>query len=310
MTPNILIVEDTEYDRILYKEYLDDSKFTFDELDDGDQVMIFLENNQPDLILLDWQMPRKSGLETLKLLKETHYSVEIPVIIITGLNDEKVLEKAFSYGGTDFLYKPVSRSELNSRVSSALNLSNAKKKLIEQNQIISNQKKELEKNFKLQEELNLLKQKGLQEMIKKTKSTMMTLEMKTTKVNNKLNEILKLTTQALDEVKKENIEQSTLLMNKIKRQIQRLQSDEENMEELKSIFESFDPNFISNLTSHNSKLTPLDIKHCVYIKMNLSNHEIAHIFNIELSSLHMTRYRLRKKLKLKEETLQEFVLSI
>ena len=113
----ILTVDDRRVDRILYMELLGYEKYEFFELDDGEKVVPFLkENKDIDVILLDWQMPVIGGLEALKLVKADPDIAEIPVIIITGLEDEKVLEQAFDYGGVDFLQKPVMGVELMSRV--------------------------------------------------------------------------------------------------------------------------------------------------------------------------------------------------
>jgi len=65
------------------------------------------------------------------------------------------------------------------------------------------------------------------------------------------------------------------------------------------------------LTKRNPKLTTLDLKHCAYIKMNIDNYELARILNVEMKSLQMTRYRLKKKLSLEQEqSLREFIHSV
>ena len=61
----------------------------------------------------------------------------------------------------------------------------------------------------------------------------------------------------------------------------------------------------------NSKLTSLDLKHCAYIKMNIDNYDLSNILGVEMKSIQMTRYRLKKKLNLDADTsLREYVLSI
>lgn len=69
--------------------------------------------------------------------------------------------------------------------------------------------------------------------------------------------------------------------------------------------------FISNLTAKYPKLTPKDIKLCIYLKMNLSSKEIAPMMNISFRGVELHRYRLRKKLQLQQdENLTKFLLNI
>ena len=61
----------------------------------------------------------------------------------------------------------------------------------------------------------------------------------------------------------------------------------------------------------NPKLTSLDLKHCAYMKMNIDNYDLSNILGVEMKSIQMTRYRLKKKLNLDaEKSLREYVLSI
>lgn len=317
--PNILIVDDREFDRILYKEYLGESNFAFQEIDDGEQVIPTLEQNVPDLILLDWQMPRMGGLDTLKVLKRTPAYEEIPVIIITGLQDERVLEEAFNFGGVDFLNKPVTRIELNARVTNALNLFNAKRKLQQQknelselNTIITSQKEELQETLKIKEELSQLKEQEFRREIEEKKRSMMTLEVNSTKINNNLDRI-KNQIRELHDVAKSDApaDQMGKRLKRLEREIEELTSKQDSWEDFKAMFESINPDFFKKLAQINPKLTTLDLKHCAYIKMNIDNYELSNILNVEMKSLQMTRYRIKKKLQLEEAvTLREFLMSL
>ena len=59
--PKILIVDDREFDRIIYREYLGETNYRFEEMEDGTGILERLGDINPDLILLDWQMPRQGG---------------------------------------------------------------------------------------------------------------------------------------------------------------------------------------------------------------------------------------------------------
>ncbi|MBF0187129.1 MAG: diguanylate cyclase [Magnetococcales bacterium] len=83
-------------------------------------VMPKLEDDPVDLILLDVNMPDINGLMVLDQIRATPSTRDIPVIMITGESDEKLIRDCFERGAVDFLRKPVRRYELISRISIAL----------------------------------------------------------------------------------------------------------------------------------------------------------------------------------------------
>ncbi len=316
--PKILIIDDREFDRIIYREYLGEANYQFEELEDGLGVLEKLPEIKPDLILLDWQMPRQGGLETLKIIKKNKAFSDLPIIIITGLQDEKVLEEAFDYGSLDFLNKPVSKIELMARVLNAIKLNDAtaallkqKKELLDLNQIINSQKEELEKSLSIKTELLDTSEEEHKKDIGEVKRRMLTMEMDNTKVSTNMKNILSLVDECYTQLKSENPESSVLRrLRQLERRVSELASEDQSWSEFKDVFESMDGEFFNKLTERNPKLTTLDLKHCAYIKMNIDNYELARILNVEMKSLQMTRYRLKKKLNLtQDENLREFILS-
>lgn len=317
--PKILIVDDRQFDRILYKEYLGEGNYAFSELDDGENILQTLAEFQPNLILLDWQMPRVSGLEALKIIKKNQAYKNIPVIIITGLEDEKVMEEAFDYGSIDFLNKPVTNIELNARVLNAISLQDAIKQMASQkeelsslNAIIQEQKKELEKSLEIKTQRMASDRDIFQNDMDVKNKKLLSKELDTTKLINDIKSIKSLLQSCHYDLKIENKDSKVLRKLKtIERDIDHLELHNNGLEDFKEAFESIDTDFYKNLTHINPRLTPNDLKNCAYIKMNLDNYEVAKILNVELKSLQMTRYRLKKKLKLDEKThLREFILSI
>ncbi len=317
--PKILIVDDREFDRIIYREYLGETNYRFEEMDDGTGILERLSDINPDLILLDWQMPRQGGLETLKLIKKNLAFRDIPIIIITGLQDEKVLEEAFDFGTLDFLNKPVSKIELMARVLNAIKLHEAskslvsqKKELLELNNIINNQKSELEKSLAIKTELLDTNEEEHKKGINEVHRKMMTLEMDNTKVTSNLKAIQALVDECYTQLKSERPESSVLRrLRQLERRVSELVTQDRSWTEFKEVFESMDSEFFNKLTERNPKLTSLDLKHCAYIKMNIDNYELARILNVEMKSLQMTRYRLKKKLCLdQQDNLREFIQSV
>lgn len=316
---HILIVDDREFDRLLYKEYLSDERYKYSELDDGYSILETLENIEANLILLDWQMPKRGGLETLQAIKSRPEYSNIPIIIITGLKDEKVLKKAFDFGGIDFINKPVSNIELNSRVTNALALSNANQKLrqnnkeLEQlNQIITEQKTELQKSISLKMELAALKEEKFENELIAKKKELIGLELNSTKTKDRLNAFAEGYKELQGLLRKSKVDHTVQkAYDRIGRLLNDIIDDQDSWEHFKATFESVEPTFYKDLMAINPKLTSLDLKHCTYIRMNLDNHEVSKILNVEMKSLQMTRYRLKKKLSLGEDkSLHEFILSI
>ena len=316
---NVLIIDDREFDRVLYKEYLGEENFKFYELDDGDAAISQLNAIDTDLILLDWQMPRVGGLDTLRLVKGNAKFANIPIIIITGLEDDEVLQQAFDYGGVDFINKPVSKVELISRVNSVLTLFSAsnqlkkqKEELEELNKIITQQKEDLKESFKLKEELAQLKVEKQQNEINDKNRKIMTMEVDSSKTQNKVKSIQNLLKEGKKILATESSSNLGIsILNKLERELKELFGGDGNWDEFKNIYESIEPEFFKSLSNINPKLTSLDLQHCAYIKMNLDNYEITKILNVELKSLQQTRYRLKKKLKVNEgEKLREFLVAL
>lgn len=317
--PKILIIDDREFDRIIYREYLGEANYTFAEMEDGLGVLEKLPEIKPDLILLDWQMPRQGGLETLKMINKNNAYKDTPIIIITGLQDESVLEEAFDFGSFDFLNKPVTKIELQARVFKAIKLKEAqillqkqKKELLDLNTIISSQKEELNKTLEIKSQLLDTTEEEHKKDLGEVKRKMITMEMDTTKISSHIKEIQSLIEETYTQLKSENPESSVLRrLRQLERKVAELTQQDHSWGEFKEVFESMDSEFFNKLTKKNPKLTSLDLKHCAYIKMNIDNFELARILNVEMKSLQMTRYRLKKKLALtQDQSLREFIHSV
>lgn len=316
----ILTVDDRRVDRILYMELLGYEKYEFFELDDGEKVVPFLKENKGiDVILLDWQMPIIGGLEAMKLVKANAEIADIPIIIITGLEDEKVLEQAFDYGGVDFLQKPVMGVELMSRVDNVLKLSRAQKSLQNQkdqleelNKIITVQKDELQASIRIKEELAELKRIELERELDDKRRRLITMEVESSKVGKSMQGLRDILAKSVNHLKSENVSSESLRgLKKLEKAMSDLGSDEDNWGEFKKVFESTHPDFFSKLMKINPKLTSLDLKHCAYMKMNIDNYDLSNILGVEMKSIQMTRYRLKKKLNLDPEmSLREYVLGV
>jgi two-component system cell cycle response regulator len=88
-----------------------------------------VEKNPPDLILLDIMMPKMSGFEVCRRLKNNPKTADIPVIMVTALSEFGDIERGIDSGTDDFLSKPVNKLELLTRVKTMLRLKHLTDKL-------------------------------------------------------------------------------------------------------------------------------------------------------------------------------------
>lgn len=106
----ILLVEDNLGDERLVREALKDARIINEvtSVPDGVQAMeVLLTDYRPDLIILDLNLPKKSGREVLEELKSTDKLKNIPVIILTSSQAESDIESMYSLGASSYLTKPV-----------------------------------------------------------------------------------------------------------------------------------------------------------------------------------------------------------
>ncbi len=116
----VLIADDIQQNRELLEAYLADEGYAILMASDGQQTMQMVDQQQPDLILLDIMMPRMSGYEVCSQIKGDPARRGILVLMVTALNEAGDIEKAVNAGCDDFLTKPVNRLELRTRVRSLL----------------------------------------------------------------------------------------------------------------------------------------------------------------------------------------------
>lgn len=116
----ILIADDNEQNCELLEAYLVTGDYEIAMAFDGQETIDKVPDFKPDIILLDIMMPRMSGYEVCKQLKENDATRDIPILMVTALNEMGDIEKAVAAGCDDFLTKPVNKLELTTRVRSLL----------------------------------------------------------------------------------------------------------------------------------------------------------------------------------------------
>jgi len=125
----ILVVDDNEQNLELLVAYLETLGCPVVTAVDGVDALEKVAAENPDLILLDIMMPRMSGFEVCRKIKSDPTTRDIPVIMVTALNELTDIERGVESGTDDFITKPVSRLELTTRIKSLLRVRHLKSEL-------------------------------------------------------------------------------------------------------------------------------------------------------------------------------------
>ena len=131
----ILAVDDTPINLKVIHETLRNAGYTVATAIDGERALGRLQHYQPDLILLDVQMPGIDGFETCRRLKADRNTCHIPVIFITALSDTINKVKGLQLGGVDYITKPFDQAELLARIQVHVNLRQAQLQLIQESKL-------------------------------------------------------------------------------------------------------------------------------------------------------------------------------
>ncbi|WP_100913716.1 diguanylate cyclase [Pseudoalteromonas spongiae] len=115
----VLIVDDEELIRLSLSTLLE-TEFQVDSLGSGRAALAYCEDELPDLVLLDVNLPDMSGLEVCEKLKQQPAFRYIPVVFITSSTDESLQDKCWEVGASDFIFKPIVASTLVHRTKNHL----------------------------------------------------------------------------------------------------------------------------------------------------------------------------------------------
>ncbi|NQZ08604.1 MAG: response regulator, partial [Algicola sp.] len=119
----LLLVDDEPINLQVLNDHLSMLNYQLVEAADGTEALRLIEQEGPfDMVLLDVMMPKLSGYEVCKILRESYSVSELPVIFLTAKNQVEDLVEGFEIGGNDYLTKPVDKPELLSRVAVHLKL--------------------------------------------------------------------------------------------------------------------------------------------------------------------------------------------
>jgi diguanylate cyclase (GGDEF)-like protein len=121
--PCVLVADDDRTLRFALCDILQRDGYRVEQASSGRQAISICERRMPDLLLLDAKMPEMDGFTVCSRLRSLPNGVSTPVLIITALEDEHTIDKAFAAGATDYIPKPVHFAVLRQRVARLLDAS-------------------------------------------------------------------------------------------------------------------------------------------------------------------------------------------
>ncbi|MDR2518370.1 MAG: response regulator [Spirochaetaceae bacterium] len=106
----VFIVDDSRIMRNLVKNYFTDLDFgrcEFMEADNGEDAFRLVQNRPVDLVFLDWNMPKMSGIDFLKQVRKIDAFKHLPIIMVTSEISKNNVIEALKNGATDYIIKPI-----------------------------------------------------------------------------------------------------------------------------------------------------------------------------------------------------------
>jgi two-component system phosphate regulon response regulator PhoB len=120
MTPHILVVEDEDSLATLLQYNLQKEGYDVALAGDGEEALLLVDERLPDLVVLDWMLPKVSGIEVCRRLRQRNETRNLPIIMLTARGEESDRVRGLDTGADDYVVKPFSMTELTARIRAVL----------------------------------------------------------------------------------------------------------------------------------------------------------------------------------------------
>jgi two-component system phosphate regulon response regulator PhoB len=120
VTPYVLVVEDEDALATLLQYNLEKEGYDVTVAGDGEEALILVDERLPDLVVLDWMLPKVSGIEVCRRLRSRPETRNVPIIILTARGEETDRIRGLDTGADDYVVKPFSMTELTARIRAVL----------------------------------------------------------------------------------------------------------------------------------------------------------------------------------------------
>jgi two-component system phosphate regulon response regulator PhoB len=118
--PKVLVVEDEAAQREILTYNLEAEGYAVAQADNGEEALLLVDEESPDLIVLDWMLPNVSGIEVCRRLKSRSDTRSVPIIMLSARSEEVDMVRGLETGADDYMVKPYSVAELMARVRNQL----------------------------------------------------------------------------------------------------------------------------------------------------------------------------------------------
>jgi two-component system phosphate regulon response regulator PhoB len=119
-TPTIVVAEDEDALATLLQYNLEKEGYRVILAGDGEEALIVIDESKPDLLLLDWMLPKVSGIEVCRRLRQKQESRNLPILMLTARGEETDRIRGLDTGADDYVVKPFSMTELLARIRAVL----------------------------------------------------------------------------------------------------------------------------------------------------------------------------------------------
>jgi two-component system phosphate regulon response regulator PhoB len=120
VTPFILVVEDEDALATLLHSNLEKEGYEVAVASDGEEALVQVDERQPDLLVLDWMLPKVSGIEVCRRLRSRAETRNLPILMLTARGEESDRVRGLDTGADDYMSKPFSMAELSARIRAVL----------------------------------------------------------------------------------------------------------------------------------------------------------------------------------------------
>ncbi|WP_374469812.1 phosphate regulon transcriptional regulator PhoB [Phenylobacterium sp.] len=120
MQPHILVVEDEDSLATLLQYNLEKEGYDVALAGDGEEALLLVDERLPDLIVLDWMLPKVSGIEVCRRIRQRPEARNVPIIMLTARGEETDRIRGLDTGADDYVVKPFSMTELAARIRAVL----------------------------------------------------------------------------------------------------------------------------------------------------------------------------------------------
>ena len=118
--PTILVVEDEQAQRLILQHNLEEAGYEVVTAEDGEVGLEHIKDYKPDIIVLDWMMPKLSGIELCRQIKSASNTKQTPVIMLSARSEEVDRIRGLEIGADDYISKPYSIKEILVRIKGQL----------------------------------------------------------------------------------------------------------------------------------------------------------------------------------------------